>query len=70
MDLVFSVLEKHPWNEHGDLLIDFMGEQAHAELRRRFPHVRIAAVNKTPDQEIGTRATEALIAGTRPIDHH
>jgi DNA-binding LacI/PurR family transcriptional regulator len=66
LEPLFSILEGHPWNERGDLLIDYIGA-GHEKLCKRHPLVRIAAINYPQDQEIGRRATEALLAA---IDQH
>jgi DNA-binding LacI/PurR family transcriptional regulator len=69
LEAVFRVMEGHPWNRKGDLLIDFIGG-AFSELRESHPGVRITAINFYPHHELGSCAAEALVDAVkegRPI---
>lgn len=60
IEAVLRILDGHPWSRNGELLVDFIGG-AFAELRERYPGVKITAVNFYPHKEIGRGAAEALV---------
>lgn len=60
IEAVFRVLEGHPWDRRGELLVDFIGG-AFTELRKNYPKAKVSAVNFYPHQEIGRCAAEALV---------
>ncbi|MFA6293349.1 MAG: GntR family transcriptional regulator [Victivallales bacterium] len=69
LEAVFRVLDGHPWGGKGELLVDFIGG-GFAELRGKYPKVKVSAVNFYPHQEIGTAAAEAIadaVKEGRPI---
>ncbi len=69
LEAVFRILNGHPWSRKGELLVDFIGG-GFAELREKYPKVKVSAINFYPHQEIGIGAAEAIVDAVkdaRPI---
>lgn len=64
LESVLAIVEEHPWNRTGALMIDHIGP-GHAGLLNRYPGARIAAVCERQSAAIGQRAAEDLVASMR-----